>query len=659
MNFIRLSLALVAITLAGPAWALSDQALFKHARQAYVAKNSAALAEDVNQLKDQQYLLAPYADYWLMLLKLDQARDEEVQNFLAQYRAMPFNDRLRGEWLKKLAKQENWPAFFDELTFFNGEDKAIQCYALLGHQQLKDQDVTLQAKALWLSSADLPGSCTPLFDAMQKNGALSTEDIWARFRLALLDGNVAVAKSVIARLASIDRADLKWLDKAESMPQLALDKASASLKTRFGAEAYVYAIDRLAQTKLDDAITHYHKMHTLLDADLSAVGWGRIAYRAARQHDTHALHYYAQSEGAVLSAEQLAWKTRAALRAADWPAVLNSIALMPAKQSEDGVWRYWKARALKETAAKSAEQIALANSIFRKLANERHYYAWLAAEELDSVMASPALDYQVSEQEVLLLASQPAIKRAQEFQRLDMRWESKVEWLSAIRDFDDKQLLVAAEYAMRQKWYDMAINTADNTKFTHNFNLRYPTPYRDLFQTYAQDADLDEAWVYGLARQESHFMHFAKSGVGASGLMQLMPATAKWVAQRIGLTDYKHSKLHDLHTNIEFGTHYMRYALDLMADQVVMATAGYNAGPNRAKQWLADEPMEAAIYIESIPFTETRIYVQKVMANAQIYAPRLRAENSAIKIQSLKSRLGKIPGRAQFEQQTAAWTDLE
>ena len=264
-------------------------------------------------------------------------------------------------------------------------------------------------------------------------------------------------------------------------------------------------------------------------------------------------------------------------------------------------------------------------------------------------MSSQAIEYKVTDNEVTAIASQPEIKRALELQRLDMRWEAKTEWLWATRHYDDKELLAAAEFALRQKWYDVAISTADNTKQTHNFNLRYPTPYRDLFRKSANEVGLDESWVYGITRQESRFMHYAKSGVGAAGLMQLMPATAKWVAKRMGMNSYNNSMIHDLSTNIEFGTYYMRYTLDLMGGQAVMATAGYNAGPSRAKRWQATEPMEAAIYIESIPFTETRNYVQKVMANAQIYAPRLVSENKSVKIQTLKARLGVIPGTGKPE----------
>ena len=644
MLVIRLLLVLLTITVSTQVYALSDEALFQHARESYAAKNEIALADDVSQLKTQQYLLAPYADYWLMLLKLEQARDEEVQNFLAQYVDMPFADRVRGEWLKKLAKQQNWEPFFEEYANFQREDLAVQCYALFGHVQLGDADVSSQTKALWLSTTDLPSNCNQLFDVMQKKGDLTVDDIWARFRLALQDGKLSLAKNIAARLPSIDAANLKLLDRATLTPQLVLDKKAVSFKTRFGIELNLYALDHLARTKLDAAISSYKDVQNLFDPDNRAFAWGRIAYHAARSHHPQALNFYALAKDARLDKEQLAWEVRAALRAKDWSTVLSAIAAMQAKQSEEGAWRYWKARALKERATQEPNQQAEANAIFSKLSTERHYYGWLAADELESVMGSPAEPYTISENEVTAIASLPAIKRAFELQRLDLRWEAKAEWVWATHNFDDKQLLAAAEYAARQKWYDIAIITADNTKQIHDFSLRYPTPYRDLMRSSANSENIDEAWVYGLTRQESRFMHYAKSGVGASGLMQLMPTTAKWAAKRMGMYSYSNDKIHELSTNINIGAYYMRYILDLMGGQAVMATAAYNAGPSRAKRWMASEPLEAAIYIETIPFSETRNYVQKVMANATFYAPRL-----GTKIQTLKSRLGVIPGSGKPE----------
>lgn len=643
-----------SVFISGHVQAMSDQSLFQHARESYAAKNELALAEDVTQLKVQQYSLAPYADYWLMLLRLEQADSAEVESFLTQYADLPFAERLRGEWLKKLGKQQNWPLFFEQYAGFKREDNAVQCYALLGKSVEEDPNVSVQIKNIWLTTTDLPSNCNQLFDVAQKSGALSVDDVWERLRLALQNGKLGLAKAIAARLPDFDQKNIKLLDVANQTPKLLLtnkadtaktsrkksvNNISASFRTREGVEINLFALDRLARTDILDAIEVLDQLQNKLATEDRAFAWSRIAYHAARTHHPRALDYYALAKGVRLDKEQLAWQVRAALRANAWDVVISAIAAMQPEQQQEGAWRYWKARALNEKGMHVE-----ANAILGPLSTERHYYGWLAAEELDSVMGNMQQEYKVSDVEVTAIASQPAIKRALELQRLDMRWEAKAEWVWATRGFDDKQLLAAAEFAARQKWYDIAISTADNTKQLHDFDLRYPTPYRDLFRAAALNEGVDEAWIYGLARQESRFMHYAKSGVGAAGLMQVMPTTAKWAAKRMGLSGYSNDLIHDLTTNVGIGTYYMRYTLELMKGQAVMATAAYNAGPSRAKRWLASEPLEAAIYVETIPFAETRNYVQKVMANAQMYAPRLGGAT-----QSLKARLGVIPGLSKPE----------
>jgi len=642
----------LGLALSANACATSDEALLQQARLAYAERNDNALSKVVAQLKAEQYVLAPYAEYWLMLLRLEQASDAEVEDFLVKNIDLPFADRVRGERLKILAKQENWPQFYQVYAQFKRDDIAVQCYALLGRAQLGDRDALAKAKSLWFTSTDLPSSCTPMFDLLQKTGALNDDDIWARLRIALQAGQLSLAKNIALRISSLDSANLRLIDRVNQTPHLILVKHNSrtanqtlpSLKTRYGVELSLYAIDRLARTHLEDAISSYKQLQQSLNADDRAYGWSRIAYHAARVHHSQALRFYALAANSSMDKEQLAWQARAALRGQDWSRLLTAIALMQVPQAEEGAWRYWKARALKATALINQAQQLEANALFSQLSKERHYYGWLAAEELESVMGNPQQQYTTTEPEVSAIAKLPAIKRALELQRLNLRWEAKAEWVWATRDFNDRQLLAAAEYATRQNWYDIAIISADNTQHTHDFNLRYPTPYRDLIRTSAQDTQLDEAWIYGITRQESRFMHYAKSGVGASGLMQLMPATAKWAAQRMGMSGYRSDMIDDLSTNIEIGTYYMRYTLDLMSGQAVMATAAYNAGPSRAKRWMGQQPMEAAVYIETIPFAETRGYVQKVMANAHFYAPRLGA-----KMQSFKSRLGEIPGSAKAE----------
>jgi len=664
VNFIRkyspvfTGLALLCLSFFSlPVLAVSDQALFQHARESYNAKNEVALANDLAELNAQEYLLAPYADYWLMLLRLDKADSDEVQNFLTKYGNFPFAERLRGEWLKKLGKQQDWQLFFDQYTNYKREDVAVQCYALFGKSIAEGAgaDIAAQTRKLWMTTADLPASCNPLFDSLQKAGALTSDDLWERFRIALQNGKLPLAKSIAGRIADFDENDLQLLDIANQTPKALLDdkakvvktsrkksvttKISASFKTRAGIEANLFALDRLARSNVPDAVAVLGQMQHKFTVNDRAFAWSRVAYHAARTHHPDALEYYALAKNASLDKEQLAWKARAALRIQDWETVDAAVSAMQPEQQQEGVWRYWKARALHERGF-----TAEANKILGPLSLERHYYGWLAAEDIESSIGNIEQEYKVTDADVTAIASQPAIKRSLELQKLGMRWEAKAEWVWATRSYDDKQLLAASAYAMRQEWYDIAITTADNTKQLHDFNLRYPTPYRDLFRTAAQNEGVDEAWVYGLARQESRFMHYAKSGVGAAGLMQIMPATAKWAAKRMGLDGYNNDLIHDLTTNVGIGTYYIRYTFEMMNGQAVMATAAYNAGPSRAKRWMASEPMEAAIYIETIPFAETRNYVQKVMANAQMYAPRLGKS-----VSSLKSRLGVIPGTNQPE----------
>lgn len=634
-------LVLVLAMMVGiPANAQSAGDLLISARAAYDSRNQAALADYTQQLHSQDYILAPYADYWLMLLRLNEADETSVHDFLNQYTDYPFADRLRGEWLKTLGKQQNWQAFFDELPHLQREDTAVDCYAIEARAMQGDADILTEAKSLWMSGTEQPANCNAVFDLMQQHGVLKENDIWARFRLALQEGRSSLAKGIAQRGKGFDKANLKLMDRVLQSPQNALEKKAVGSKSRFSRELGLYAIERMALSNPAQALQFWKQVQDHHSSEDQGYLWGRIAMQAARLHDASAMEWFGRANELLanseiyLDKEQLAWKARAAIRAGDWAAVQSAIMEMPQIQQDEGAWRYWKGRALKEQ-----KQVFAANEILSPLSRERHYYGLLAKEELGDSISEPPTLYKATEQEIHAVRSMAGIQRAIELQRLDFRGESRIEWAYATRDLDDKQMIAAAEVAADQGWYDLAIITADKTTLVHDFSLRYPTPYRNLMQGYARGQQLDDAWVYGLARQESRFMDYAKSSVGAAGVMQLMPATAKWVAKKMGMNGYRHDMIHKVDTNIQLGTYYLRYVLDLMNGQEVMATAAYNAGPGRAKRWMAATPLEGAVYAETIPFNETRYYVQKVMANAHYYAQRLGA-----KLVPLKQRLGIIPG---------------
>jgi len=323
------------------------------------------------------------------------------------------------------------------------------------------------------------------------------------------------------------------------------------------------------------------------------------------------------------------------LRAEDWQAVQRVIGSMGnALQAQPG-WRYWRARALQ-----AGGQRVAANAIFLDLSREHHYYGQLAQEELGPVAQAPAINIKMGSDDVAAISRAPGIARALALQELGLRNEASQEWNWSVREFSDPQLLAAAELARRMEWYDRAINTAERTRELHDFELRFLAPYRELAQQAASENQIDEAWVYGLMRQESRFINVARSGVGASGLMQIMPATARWIARRLGISRFNPKEMQDPAKNIQFGAYYLKHVQSTLDDSPVLATAAYNAGPGRAQRWRDTRPMEAAIYIESIPFAETRDYVKKVMSNAMYYAARF-GQPSVL----LKDRLGTVPPR--------------
>lgn len=579
------------------------------------------------------HVLEPYVQYWRLRARLEARDPAEIRAWLAANRDTPLSDYLRRDWLKQLGKSAQWELFNAELPALINDDLEITCYALQARSSV-DSLALREARPLWFVNRDMPGNCEPLFQALVDNQHLSVEDIWTRIRLALEAGQVSQANRVATYLPKGQAPDPRALSAISSNPASQLADTRLDFKSRAGRETTMFAVYRLARTSPQQAAAHWVKLAPRFTEEERSYVWGMLGYFGAMRHDPAALEWFAQGSG--MSDLQLGWKVRAALRAKRWPDVLAAIEAMTPKEAEDPAWRYWKARAMKMQ-GRTTEAAAL----LKPLSAEYHFYGQLALEDLGGSVQAPATAYKPTDEDIRSVAARPGIKRALELFRLDLRLEAVREWLWAIRELSDRQLLVAAEIARRNAVYDRAINTADRTLFEHDFGLRYLAPYRDQLKAAARQLDLDEAWVNGLIRQESRFIAQAKSRVGAGGLMQLMPATAKWVAGKIGLKDWQWSQVTDVETNLSLGTYYLRHVLDTLDGSPVLASAAYNAGPGRARAWRGDQSMEAAIYAESIPFSETRDYVKKVMANSSYYA-----HNFSQQMQSLKARIGIIEPRA-------------
>ncbi|MDD5329356.1 MAG: transglycosylase SLT domain-containing protein [Sulfuricella sp.] len=629
---------IAAIFLAGlafPAAAANPEADFLAAREAFRTGDISRLNTHAERL--QGNALEPFVAYMQILSRIKDASPDEIRGFIQRNSDSYLSDKLRADWLRYLGRNQSWEAFLDEYPALVNKDAELACYALQARLAQGDVNALAEAKPYWFSAEDQPASCLPLFAALANNGQLTVEDVWVRLRLALEAGNVSVAKNVARYFPGQQEIPSRELDRAAENPTAFLDKLPVDLDTRAGRELTLFALYRLSRSQLQQAASYWNELRSRFGAEDQAYAWGQLAFHAARKHDPDALAWYAKAAGARLSDLQLAWKVRAALRERSWPEVQTAIAALSAAEQNQSAWRYWKARALK-----AQGQTVAGNAILAPLSKEFNFYGQLAAEELGVAAGNPSESYKPTQDEIKAMEKTPAIRRALALYEIGLRYEANREWGWAVRGLDDRSLLAAAEVAQRHAWYDRAIYTAEKTAQLHDFSLRFPAPHRDVMQEQARQAGLDEAWVYGLIRQESRFVQQARSGVGASGLMQLMPGTARWVAKRLGLKHFRQSLVNQLETNVTLGTYYLKYVLDKLDNQPLLATAAYNAGPRRAIGWRGPTPMEGAIYAETIPFSETRGYVQKVMSNAVYYGNRFGQQ-----LLSLKQRLGTVAGASE------------
>jgi soluble lytic murein transglycosylase len=612
---------------------------FVAARDAFVAGNGPRFEKHAAKLDG--YVLEPYVEYYRLRMRLEHASAGDIRGFLDRHADTPVSDRLRSEWLKSLARMGEWGAFPAEYPKVVETDDELTCFALQARRRAGDSAALAEARPLWSSGRDLPDACDPLMDALVADGLIGEDDVWARIRLALEAGKVTVARRTAEYLPPGKALPSAELAAANDNPRRFLERKNLDLETRAGREMALFSLLKMAKSSPAQAYFQYSRLEgNFTDAERAYV-LGHVGQYGTRRQDAAALQWFKEAGTAGLTPTQLEWRTRAALRAGDWDEVLASVQAMSEADSEVPAWRYWRGRALK-----AQGRVAEANAVLAPLSTEHHYYGLLALEELGAVFDVPPIGYKPDSTDVQKVAQLPGIQRSLALHRLGMRLEGKREWEWAIRGFDDQRLLAVAELARRNQLYDRAIATAEKTVQTHDFDLRYLAPYRDVMKTYTERLDLDEAYVYALIRQESRFDADARSSAGARGLMQLMPGTARWTAKKMGVRGFSTSKTTEVETNLALGTYYLRYVLDLFDDQPVLAAAAYNAGPGRARQWREARPMEGAVYAETIPFTETRLYVKKVMGNAAYYAAAFNQP-----FRSLKQRLGTVQPPAGAEKE--------
>lgn len=583
----------------------------------------------------ERHTLEPWVEYWRLKLRMEDVPAADIERYLARHASTYLGDQLRGDWLKELARREDWNAFERALGPLVQDDLEIRCHAWRARLARGDAQAAIEARAVWLELRELPEGCQKLVGALLARGDVEEERTWQRARLQLYYGYVTAARRTLEDLPAAARPDERLLGQAVTAPRQLVASAPRDLEPRAAREMLVFALLRLARSDLPAAALALREdAGARLPQEDREYLWARFATLAAFEHRDEALAWFALGGAAPLDDNQLAWQARAGLRAGRWQTVLDTIERMSPQARLDLAWTYWSGRA--RGALGDAEG---AREQFQRIADQPYYYSVLATEELGGAVSIPLPHHEPSETEVDEARANVELARALELYRLSLRTEATREWMFAVRHMGDRRLLAAAELARRAAVFDRAIGTAGRTELLHDYRMRYLAPYRDVFREYAGAYGLEEAWILGLVRQESRFIPEARSGAGAAGLMQLLPTTARWVAQRIGYKGYSAKRVVEVETNVTLGARYLQHMLERTGHPVLASTA-YNAGPSRALRWQPAQPLEGAIFIESIPFDETREYVKRVMANTVHYALLLEGRSAP-----LKQRLGTIAPR--------------
>jgi len=642
---VPLALALCLTATVPVAQAQNGDATIVDAREAFRKKDRNRLATLRAAAVNAGHPLAMWPDYWELGNRINEVQQDEVNAFSARWSGTYVEDRFRNDWLLELGRRRDWANFTAEFPRFRmNDDREVTCFALLT-EHLAGKDVRQAAFAAWLAQREADDGCGLLASTLVDAKLFTADDVWRKARFAI-DASRPRAARQAAALLNAGAAVGELTDNPARYLQ-----RNPNASNRTSAELATLALMRMASNDPEAAAGQLaDRWDRSLPADLSAWAWAAVGKQAAMKLQPEAADHFQRAAQRAAKAgrdidwpdDTLAWKVRAALRAdngrARWQPVVQAINAMGSTEQREPAWVYWKARALTALAADSqdAESMrSLAREQMAGIAEQMNFYGALAAEHLGQPIYMPAPPAPLTAAERAAAVRDAGLARALQLIAIGLRSEGVREWNYTLRGMSDRELLAAAQLACDREVWDRCINTSDRTRTEIDMAQRFPMPFRKELSARAGEIGLDPAYVYGLIRQESRFIMDARSSVGASGLMQIMPATARWTAKKIGLT-YTQDLISDRDVNLKLGTAYLKLVLDDFGGSQALAAAAYNAGPSRSRRWREGPMLETAVWAENVPFSETRDYVKKVLSNATYYAAQMSGEAP-----SLKARLGR------------------
>ncbi len=612
-----------------------QRALYKEARQALRAGDGPRFRALQQRLRD--YPLYPYLVFAELMDRLAQASPDEVQAFIRRHRDTPLAGRARRAWLRTLMEQGRWRTF---LKAYQGErDTALACYALRARIRAGRLDgVARRTRALYLVGHSQPKACDRLFTWWEHRGGLTPELIWRRIALAMAEGQTGLARHLAAKLDPQARAQVRLWLRVHRDPEQGLDDARLAEDSERNRRIVIHGIRRLAQRDIEAGRSRWkalsgHYRFTPEQRDALA---RHLALLGAYRGHPQAQRWLDGLPKTAVNTRVRLWQARTALREGRWGRLIQAIQDLDAGARGREMWRYWLARALEQTG-----QTARAHELYRELAGLRDYYGFLAADRIDAPYAIASDALVADRDRVRALMRRPGIARAHELYRLGELAQARVEWNRVLHTLKGEALKRAAVLAHDWGWHANAIRTAALTGHSDDLDLRFPTPYREQVQKTARIDRLTPALIYGIIRRESVFDPAARSPSGALGLMQLMPATARDLSRRLGLSRPRERDLLDHRLNMRLGGAYLREMLERFDHNPVLAAAAYNAGPARVRDWLAQgRALEADVWIDTLPYHETRRYVRAVMAFTTVYEWRL-----GLPVTRLRERMAPVQAR--------------
>ncbi|WP_444904959.1 transglycosylase SLT domain-containing protein [Microbulbifer sp. CnH-101-E] len=621
-----------------PATGISSQRqLLQQARIAIKYGNK----KQLKQLKAKlaNYPLVPYLDYWAIGRKLRQLPLKDIDRFLAENQGTAVGDWMRIRLLRELGQQRQFQTY---LKYFQSEKHkraALRCYyadALFRHGNKDNADqVTTE---LWLVGHSQVEECDPVFARWKRNGGLTQEKIWSRHLLTLEEDNLELASYIARKMDKPFQQRAALLREVHKSPKLLLNYPRFLQSPEHHREIILHGLHRLAREDAAVAEQAWQRYSaSLLFNDKEQANMLRhLARQFARQDDTQGLLQLTKNH-TMDDGYSIEWLARQSLRELDWEQVAFWIDRLPLERQQRDRWLYWKARSLEELYGKA--QSGAASLLYRKAARERSYYGFLAADTLGQNYSFVDRPAPITPIQVQQMAQHTGLQRARELQAIGELFHARREWSYATREMDHEELLAAGKVASAWGWYHKSIQSVLAADYLDDLELRFPLAFADIVESVSaqvgrQSTPLEPYMIYAVARQESHFSHDAKSRSGALGLMQLLPSTARATAKRAGVRYRRSWDLLSPKTNIALGSFYLSTLLNRFDNNRFLAAAAYNAGPTRVAKWLKEtrQRLPHDVWIETIPYSETRNYVQNVLAYTVIYAYR-----SGTKLQLLKA----------------------